>query len=120
MAKEFAKAFYKGQKWKKCRAAYIAYRQGIDGGMCETCHKKIGKIVHHKIPLTPDNINDPDISLGMANLKYDCMDCHSLEDHGYRRQQVEGMPQYYFSSSGEVVILPPKIEAVEGKNDRKG
>ena len=64
MAKEFAKAFYNSKRWKDCRRAYIAKRIAIDGGMCETCHEVPGYIVHHKIELTPDNINDPDIALG--------------------------------------------------------
>ncbi len=62
VAKEFAKAFYNSKKWKQCRAAYIAHRQAIDGGLCESCHEAPGYIVHHKIELTPDNINDPDIA----------------------------------------------------------
>ena len=107
MARKFAEAFYKSRRWQKCREAYIAYRKGIDGGLCETCHKKLGRIVHHKIPLTPGNINDPEVSLGMANLKYDCKDCHEQEDHGYRKKQPEEMPRYYFDEKGETVILPP-------------
>ncbi len=110
MAREFAEAFYKGTKWRKCRASYIAYRRGVDGGLCETCHEKLGKIVHHKIPLTPQNINDPDISLGMSNLKYDCKDCHEKEDHGYRNKKIPGMPGYHFSANGDIVLSPPENE----------
>ena len=35
MAKEWAKSFYNGQKWKRCRNAFINERIGIDGGMCQ-------------------------------------------------------------------------------------
>ena len=35
--REFAKAFYKSKAWQQCRAGYIAYRRGLDGGMCEIC-----------------------------------------------------------------------------------
>ena len=38
-----------------------------------------GVIVHHKIHLTRDNINDMDIALGMDNLEYLCRECHALE-----------------------------------------
>lgn len=114
MARKFAEAFYKSKKWQKCRATYILYRKSVDGGLCETCREKLGKIVHHKIPLTPENINDPDISLGMANLKYDCKDCHEREDHGYGKKQPEEMPRYYFNEKGETVILPP-VKRSDGK-----
>lgn len=78
--KEFARPFYKSAKWRKCRNAYIDYRRLIDGGYCEVCHEQLGYIVHHKIPLTPDNINDDSISLSFDNLRYDCKDCHDRED----------------------------------------
>lgn len=79
MARDFAKQFYKSKQWQKCRASYILKRQGIDGGMCETCHQEPGKIVHHKIWLSPENINDPNISLNHENLKYECQTCHNKE-----------------------------------------
>lgn len=83
MAKEWAKPFYKSTKWKKCRDSYIAERIAIDGGMCETCKQNLGYIVHHKILLTPDNINDPDIALNHDCLEYDCKECHDQFDgHG--------------------------------------
>lgn len=68
--KEFAKSFYKSKKWQACRAAYIASRQQIDGSLCEVCHEAIGYIVHHKIQLTPENINDPTITFDPNLLAY--------------------------------------------------
>ena len=41
------------------------------------CRDAQGYIVHHKVELTPDNINDPDVTLNMANLLYLCQDCHN-------------------------------------------
>ena len=78
--KDFAESFYKSAKWLKCRAAYIKHRVMIDGGCCEVCHERLGYIVHHKEPLTPDNINDETITLSFDNLRYDCKDCHDRED----------------------------------------
>lgn len=104
MAREFAKAFYQSKEWRKCRAAYISYRKSVDGGMCESCHEVPGYIVHHKIHLTPENINDPDICLGFANLKYDCHACHNAE-HG--AAEIPGMIQYSFDDQGNPVPLPP-------------
>ena len=107
MAKEFAKAFYSSKQWKQCRSAYIAYRQSIDGGLCESCHEVPGYIVHHKIELTPDNINDPDIALGFNNLKYDCHVCHQKEN---AKDGPAGLVQYDFTPDGELCVLPPQIK----------
>jgi len=57
-------------------------RMGIDGGMCMRCHKEAGYIVHHKIYLTPKNIEIPEISLCFDNLEYLCLSCHSQEHNG--------------------------------------
>ena len=37
--------FYHSQPWKKARAAYLAYRKAIDGGLCEVCRDSVGKVV---------------------------------------------------------------------------
>ncbi len=78
--KEFAESFYKSGKWRKCRTAYIKQRIMIDGGYCEACRTNLGYIVHHKEPLTPENINDERITLSFENLRYDCKECHDREE----------------------------------------
>lgn len=105
MAREFAKTFYKSKAWLQCRSAYIAKRKAIDGGLCESCHERPGCIVHHKIELTPYNINNPDISLGHSNLKYDCIECHNQEN-GRGSHEVPGLVQYVFGVNGEVIPVP--------------
>lgn len=104
MAREFAKGFYNSKAWKKCREGYIAKRKSIDGGLCETCHRRMGYIVHHKTELTPENINDPEIALNFDNLKYDCQVCHNKENP---IDEVPGLTNYEFDDEGEMVILPP-------------
>ena len=47
--------------------------------MCQRCHEQLGYIVHHKIYLTPQNIDDPEISLNFVYLEYVCKDCHDEE-----------------------------------------
>lgn len=79
MAKDWAEAFYKSARWKKCREAFIIGRMMIDGGMCQRCGRQLGYIVHHKIHLTPQNIDDPSVSLSLDNLEYVCKDCHDEE-----------------------------------------
>lgn len=77
MSREFTAGFYQSKAWRKCRAGYIAERRAIDGGLCERCRQVPGYIVHHKVWLTPQNINNPDISLCHDNLEYVCLDCHN-------------------------------------------
>lgn len=81
--KEFAKKFYQSKQWQKCRKAYIAQREAIDGGLCERCYNRYGYIVHHKIWLTPHNIINPDIALNYKYLEYLCHQCHD-DEHLYK------------------------------------
>lgn len=82
MAVALNQSFYLSARWKKCRASYIAYRQGIDGGMCERCHREPGFIVHHKTYLDSINVHDDTIALAFENLEYVCHDCHNTEHFG--------------------------------------
>jgi len=79
MAQEFSKKFYRSREWRQCREAYI---QSVHG-LCEKCLEKgivkPGHIVHHTIRLTPENINNPEITLNHEHLRYDCLDCHNRE-----------------------------------------
>ncbi len=103
-AKEFAKVFYKSKAWQKCRASYIAERIAIDGGMCETCKEEPGYIVHHIIPLTPENISNPNIALNHSNLRYDCKECHDKEEvHAFIKQSKL---KCTFDNNGQPQALP--------------
>ncbi len=80
VAKPFARDFYDSKQWKQCRKAYISKRRAADGGMCEQCKERLGYMVHHKIQLTPDNINNTEISLNPELLEYVCKPCHDREE----------------------------------------
>ena len=87
--KGFADAFYTSTAWKKCARGY---RRSV-GGLCEKCRAK-GLIVpaeevHHKIHLTPANINRPEIALNWRNLVALCKDCHIKEHRGEKRWTVD-------------------------------
>lgn len=77
MARAFAKAFYNSTEWETCREAYMH----SVGYLCENCKRKgiirTGDTVHHKAHLTPQNINDPMVSLNFDNLELVCRDCHA-------------------------------------------
>lgn len=73
--------------WQDCRAGY----RKKAGGLCEVCLSKgiykPGEIVHHKKELTPDNINNPLITLDWGNLQLVCRDCHA-EIHEKKKKGV--------------------------------
>ena len=97
MAQDFAKAFYRSQAWTSCRDSYIAKRHGL----CERCLSRglirAGKIVHHKVYLTPDNISIPGIALNHDNLELLCQDCHNAEHNAKQGQR------YVVNLDGSVV-----------------
>ena len=77
-------AFYTTWTWRKCRKAFATSK----GNLCERCLKR-GIIepgskdqpleVHHKVPLTAENVKNPDIALGWDNLELLCKKCHDEE-----------------------------------------
>jgi len=85
----FADAFYVSFAWRKCAAGY---KMSV-GGLCEECLKQ-GLItpaqeVHHKIHLTPQTINIPEIALNWDNLEALCKDCHLKQHRKQKRWQVD-------------------------------
>lgn len=93
----WAYRFYSSTAWKKCRKAYniLVHYQ------CEDCGG-VGEIVHHKTPLTPNNINDPEISLNFDNLRLVCRLCHAKYD-----RNAATMDGVFFDADGNLVQSPP-------------
>ncbi len=91
MAREFAREFYQSVAWKRTREAY---KKSV-GGLCERCRAKglisPAEIVHHKVHLSPENINDIDVTLGFGNLEAVCRRCHAEihEKENGRRWRVD-------------------------------
>ena len=87
--------FYTTRAWRKCRAAFLKDR----GGLCEKClargiieagSKDRPLEVHHKVPLTSENVNDPMVALNWDNLQLLCKDCHEEEkDRVQKRWRVD-------------------------------
>lgn len=104
MAQEWAKAFYRSKRWTRCRNAYIGSRILADGGLCEECHDRPGYIVHHKVPLTQENISDPEAGLNHGNLEYVCKECHDgFKGHGLGGGGRCGRGLCTFDDSGQPV-----------------
>lgn len=98
---KFSNAFYISSAWRKCRDAYI---QSV-GGLCEECQEKglivPGTQVHHKQKLTPENINNPAVSLNYDNLILLCDKCHEAK-HTRRKDTNR---RWTVDDSGHVEIL---------------
>ena len=103
MAKEWAIKFYNSTAWKECRWAYIVSVNGL----CERC-ERAGYIVHHKILLTPSNIDDPMITLNHLHLEYVCKTCHD-DEHGVGSKGKIIKEGLIFTATGDIVqkITPP-------------
>ena len=87
---EAVERFYTTTAWRRARASVLADR----GGLCELCYKK-GLIepavhVHHKVPLTADNIGDHLITLDSSNLMALCEACHQ-EQHRKKRWRCDAL-----------------------------
>ena len=82
--------FYNSSAWRRCQRTKVMMARGI----CERCGKR-GTEVHHKIPLTDENLDDPNISLSLDNLELLCTECHNRE-----RKEKEG------SNPNEIEFLP--------------
>lgn len=100
MAQEWARWFYNSGRWKKARRRYYENKHGI----CERCGAK-GLIVHHKIPITPENIHDDNITLNDENFELLCQDCHNSIDH--QRLIDYGTEERVFTADGD--FIPPPV-----------
>lgn len=101
--RDFARSFYLSQAWKNTRQAY---KKSV-GGLCERCLAKglykAGEIVHHKIHITPDNIDKTDILLDWNNLELVCRECHA-EEH----QRIT--KRFFVDENGKVFVKSPLSE----------
>lgn len=94
--KEYAKEFYLSAQWRNCRDRYL----NSVGGVCELCKEngtiERAEIIHHIKHITPDNINDPDITLNWNNLQALCRSHHMLVHSSKARR-------FAVDSSGHVI-----------------
>ena len=91
---EAVEKFYTTTAWRKCRQAVLDEH----GGLCQICMSK-GLVepavhVHHRIPLTADNVSDPMIALDSTNLMALCEECHA-EQHRKKRWRCDSLGHVY-------------------------
>ena len=82
--------FYTTRAWRKARDAVLK----DSGGLCQICLSK-GLIVpavhvHHKVHLSPDNLDNPMITLDSSNLIALCEECHA-EQHRTKRWRCDAL-----------------------------
>lgn len=105
MARDFAKRFYKSKAWKNTRAAYFRAHPFCELHL-ERNEVVPGEIVHHKIHLSPENIDDPAIATSWDNLETVCRDCHAIEHPEIYEKKAQEEPQRYgFDENGNLVDL---------------
>lgn len=108
MARAFAKAFYNSLLWQEVRSSVLKR----DRYMCQHCRMAPATEVHHKARLTPDNINDPRISVNPDNLISLCEQCHKQM---HRRDRREGRAErtlgrrIIFDANGMPQEAPPGV-----------
>ena len=76
-------SFYTQTVWRKLRSTVIQEHISRDGALiCDYCHSQIvapyDAVCHHIVPLTEQNVNDPDISLNPENIMVVHHNCHNL------------------------------------------
>ena len=92
------KSFYNSKEWLSVRESYLKSVNYL----CEECMKE-GRVVpaahvHHKIHLTKNNVNNPEISLSFKNLEAVCIDCHNRLHSGANPRR------YIVDANGNVVV----------------
>lgn len=101
----WAERFYNSKQWKHCREAY----KKLVHYQCENCGGA-GEIVHHRTPLTRENIHDPHVTLCFQNLQLLCRKCHGAA-HGDSVTEEN----YFFDADGNLQHSPPLPKDGGGK-----
>lgn len=80
----------------------------VPPGMCERCFARgeltPAKVVHHIVHITPDNINDPKVTLAYDNFQRLCQDCHAFVHSGQEEPRVS------FDEDGNIIPPDPDLE----------
>ena len=124
----FAHQFYHSKEWRGTLkdGKYVGGMRNFimdrAHGLCERCMERAqngeipkdreltpADVVHHKIPLTAENINDPDITLNPERLVALCNECHT-EVHqqlgvGALNGRKKEEPRVGFDEEGNVIPL---------------
>ena len=104
MRSQEVETFYTSWTWRKCRKAFAESKKNLcerclSRGIIEAGSKEQPLEVHHKIPLTADNVKNPKVALSWDNLELLCKPCHDKE-------QQRRAKRWKIQPDGTVVIPP--------------
>ncbi|WP_196800660.1 MULTISPECIES: HNH endonuclease [Atopobium] len=113
MPRAFSKRFYRSKYWITARDLCKARQHGL----CADCQAR-GLVtpieeVHHIIPLTPENITDPSITVNQDNLVGLCRDCHFARHKAmgtYGTPKEVSPTRVWFDEQGR----PQRMERIDG------
>lgn len=94
MQRRIGSAVYESQRWERTRRMYLESKHYI----CEICGRA-GNTVHHKTPLTADNLHDESIAYGLDNLQCLCQECHNKVHNRFKAQEGK-----QFDGEGNVIV----------------
>ena len=101
-------AFYHSRRWTRARKAAIL----ASGGVCQRCGIRRARIVHHIVPLTEQNVDDPAISIALDNMLALCQPCHNVVHAAYdtgRRPDIVVRADGSIAEAGGGRLDPNKV-----------
>lgn len=107
-ARDFSRHIYHSARWASLQKLAMERTETTTGMcppfMCERCYKhgilKPAKVVHHITFITPENVNDPSVTLNLDNLTRLCQDCHAAV---HSSDPDAGPKRYRFDEHGNMV-----------------
>lgn len=109
-------SFYHSKKWEKLTKQIRLERTNADGELiCEYCGKAIIKpydaICHHKIYLTAENVNTPEIAFSGANIAVVHHRCHNIIHEKLQTKRKEVFLIYGSPLAGKSEFALENMEA---------
>lgn len=108
MARDFSRHIYHSARWQGIQSLAMQRTETTVGmvppNMCERCYQhgliKPAKVVHHITWITPENVDDPSVTLNLDNLMRLCQDCHAAV---HSKNPDEAPRRYLFDEQGNIV-----------------
>ena len=92
------RSFYKSARWRYVSSLYL----DSVNRLCEKCLEEgrltPAKLVHHKIHMNKQTVQDDSLAYGFENLQALCLNCHNTIHYG------KSLPRRYQIIDGELVI----------------
>lgn len=119
-------SFYHSKTWEKFRSSYLAERLLKDGDLIddetgEVIADQAKAILHHKTPLTLQNVNDPEISLNPENIELVSLETHNKIHEKFKRYKREIFitrdDETAEKKEADLIVSFERIKSALGGND---